>query len=189
MKTDTEMGAERVAFVDSEGNGTPIRDELELLDEVSRLLVRAETGGVAADFTELLAKVQAQMVEKCAREQPQYGRNRCARVPEIAEVAVDDGDMTSREDQEQRYAPRFEAVVEGVAIVAGERIAVEVVNLGAHGFGISAGREIRRGSRVLLELSGPQGVETFSCLVVFCRERAGGYHMGMSMVSALSRTA
>ncbi|MBF0158351.1 MAG: PilZ domain-containing protein [Magnetococcales bacterium] len=158
-------------------SGCVIHNEFELFEAVRQLIIRAEQGGVRREMVDLLfdagEKIMAE-ITRSQRLQHQDHNNHGAHYEEPC--------------CEKRNNPRFRTDVQGCVIIDSERIPVELIDLGSKGFGVFITRPVPTSSYLLLEVASVNGVETFSCFVMFCRERNDGYRLGLRLFALLPHT-
>lgn len=145
----------------------PIVDEFQLFEELRQVIERAERGGIPRALVHPLFEASDRIMNEISRMRRE---NRRVSLPE------------------RRNDFRIEPNKQGTAISGESRFPVEILDLGAHGFGIRSNTPVSSGSFLILELpSTEEGVDAFSCFVAFCREREDGYRMGLRIFAKLPR--
>ncbi|MBF0125297.1 MAG: PilZ domain-containing protein [Magnetococcales bacterium] len=156
----------------------PIRNEFELFEEVRRLVMRAEEGDVRREVVDLLFDAGEKIMTEITRVQRTQQQQHSDDHPGAEDTCY-----------EKRHNPRFRTDVQGTVIIDNERIPVELIDLGSKGFGVFIKRPVPASSYLLLEVDSLNGIETFSCLVMFCRERNDGYRLGLRLFALLPHTS
>lgn len=145
----------------------PIVNEFQLFEELRQVIERAERGGVARGLIHPLFEASDRIMNEISRMRRE---NRRAALPE------------------RRNDFRIEPNKNAMAVSGEVRFPVEILDLGAHGFGIRSSTPVPSGSFLILELPGEEGPDAFSCFVAFCREREDGYRMGLRIFAKLPRS-
>lgn len=148
----------------------PISTPFELFEEIRRLIQRGELGGVDRRYLDPLFSA-GEAIMACLSKQ---------RREEISGPGLPD-------EEERRAQFRIPTNTMAEAVVKEERFPVEVIDLGARGFGLLSVRPLTAGDFLRLEVQGREGVETFSCFVAFVREKEGVYRAGLRLFARLPR--
>lgn len=147
-----------------------ILTEDQLFEELCFLIRRAEKGGVASRYLRALFLAGEKMLEQVRRDREEQ---------ESSPFPTGD---------EGRISDRIAALDHhGFAHCGEQRFPVEIVDLGARGFGVVADQGVPAGSFMLLEVPGAEGIDVFSCFVVFCREKEGRFRIGLRIFALLPK--
>ncbi|MBF0284762.1 MAG: hypothetical protein HQL51_09915 [Magnetococcales bacterium] len=146
----------------------PIDNEYELFEALRLLIARAEAGGLPRRHLNALFDVGERIMA------------------DLSHIRQDGEEGLETVDQRRHL--RLPSPGQGHAIYQERRLPVEVVDLGARGFGIVCSEIIPSGSFILLEMNSLDGMETFSCFVAFCREKGASYRMGLRIFAKLPHT-
>lgn len=146
----------------------PISTPFELFEEIRRLIQRAEMGGVERRHLDALFNAGEAIMLGLAKQRREYI-----------------GGLVEEGEDERRTLLRLQANTQAVAVVDDERLPVQILDLGARGFGILARQPIPVGHFLILEVPASEGWEAFSCFVAFQREKEGEYRIGLRLFAKL----
>ncbi len=63
-----------------------------------------------------------------------------------------------------------------------EEFPVTILDIGVLGFGLLSMVQVDIGTQVELEISGVNGIDVYQCRVMFCRQDASHYHLGLEII-------